>query len=86
MKKIEEKTNLKSKTVPELKALAKTLKDDMARLFIEKKNRRLQNTMLPSQKKKMFAQVLTILKESPPLLKTSASVKTTADKSARRGE
>lgn len=72
MKKKEEKTNLKNKTGEELKVLAKTLSEDITRLLIEKKNRRLQNTMLPSQKKKMYAQVLTILTESQPSLKKSS--------------
>jgi ribosomal protein L29 len=63
MKKTDKILESKSKTLAELKASVMSLKTDIAKLSIEKRTGRLQNTMLPSHKRKQLAQVLTEIRQ-----------------------
>lgn len=52
---------LRSKNIQELKKILMTQKEDLSRIFIDLKNRKLQNTALMTNKKKMIAIISTFI-------------------------
>lgn len=54
---------LRSKNNQELEKMLTTQKEDLARIFIDLKNRKLRNTALVTNKKKMIAVISTLINE-----------------------
>lgn len=52
---------LRSKNSQELEKLLTIQKEDLTRIFIDLKNKKLRNTALVTNKKKMIAVILTII-------------------------